>query len=165
MSVAPALGMISLRLAALGVLAVAGPTTAEAQIGLTSGGAQIVMTARVGPGVSINGVSEIQETVRQGTLSEVTVKLRLSPNTGYRVVAVGTAQVSSKAQPASRLWVRAENGRFEEVSSGTAVTVVRGRHAVAGREPEVSFRSEASESVAGSNVLPVRYEIRIDPTI
>ena len=123
------------------------------------------MTARVAPGVSIIGVSEIQETVRQGTLSEVTVKLRLSPNTGYQVVAVGTAPLSSKTHPRSRLWVRGENGRFEEVSLGAAVTVVRGQRTVAGREPEVSFRTEASGSIAASGLLPVRYEIRIDPTI
>jgi hypothetical protein len=160
-SVAPALGMIGRRLAALVVLAVAGPVTIQAQVGLTSGGAQIALIARVAPGASIKGVSEMRETARQGTLSEGTVKIRLSANTGYRLVVVGTAPVSSKAQPASRLWVRAENGRFEEVSSGAAVTVVRGQHTVAGWEPEVSFRSEASES----GVLPVRYEIRIDPTI
>ena len=165
MSVAPALGMIGRRLAALGILAVAGPATTQAQIGLASGGAQIALIARVAPGASINGISEIRETARQGTVSEGTVKVRLSANTGYRLVVVGTASVSSKAQPASRLWVRAENGRFEEVSSGAAVTVVRGQHAVAGWEPEVSFRSETPESVVGSDVLPVRYEIRVDPTI
>lgn len=165
MSAALALGMIGRRLAALGILAVAGPATAYAQVGLASGGAQIALIARVAPGASINGVSQLRETGRQGGLTEGTVRVRLSANTGYRLVVVGTAPVSSQAQPASRLWVRDENGRFEEVSSGTAVTVVRGQRAVAGWEPEVSFRSEASESIADSDMLPVRYEIRMDPAI
>jgi hypothetical protein len=152
--------MIGRRLVTLVLLGLI-PAAVQAQVGLTSGGAQIALIARVAPGASFKGVSEIRETARQGTLSEGTVKVGLSANTGYRLVVVGTAPVSSKAEPASRLWVRAENGRFEEVSSGSAVTVVRGQHSVAGSEPEVSFRSEASES----GVLPVRYEIRIDPTI
>ncbi len=157
--------MIVRRLAALAILVVGGPATAHAQIGLSSGGAQVALLARVAPGASINGVSEIRQTAGQGTGSEGTVKVRLSANTGYRLVVVGTAPVSSKTQPASRLWVRAETGLFEEVASGAAVTVVRGQRAMAGWEPEVRFRSEASESGEVPHVLPVRYEIRLDPTI
>lgn len=163
--VTPALGMIGRRLAALGILAVAGPATIQAQVGLASGGAQIALIARVAPGASINGVSQTRETARRGTLSEGTVKVRLSANTAYRLVVVGTAPVSSQAEPASRLWVRADNGRFEELRSGTAVTVVRGHHPTGEWEPEVSFRSEASHTDEGPQVLPVRYEIRIDPVI
>lgn len=80
-------------------------------------------------------------------------------------MVVGTAPVSSRTEPESRLWVRAENGRFEEVKSGAAVTVVRGHHAVGDREPELKFRSERPESADGPQVFPVRYEVRIDPTI
>jgi len=162
-SAAPALGMIGRRLVTLGILAVAAPAALQAQVGLASGSARIALIARVAPGASINGVSLARETARQGTLKEGTVKVRLSANTGYRLVVVGTAPVSSNAEPASRLWVRAENGRFEELKSGAAVTVVRGHHADAGSEPEVSFRSETSAS--DSQVLPVRYEVRVDPTI
>lgn len=156
-NVSAVLGMIGRRLVVLGVLALT-PAALQAQIGLTSGGAQIALIARSAPGASISGVSSARETARQGNLVESSAKVSLSANTGYRLVVVGTAPVSSAA---SRLWVRAENGRFEELKSGTAVTVVRGQHADAGSEPEVSFRSEAS----GSEVLPVRYEIRVEPTI
>ena len=165
MGVAPALGTIGRSLAAVGILAVAGPPLLQAQIGLASGAARIALIARVPPRASVDGVSPAQETVRRGTLREGSVKVRLSANTGYRLVVVGTAPVSSKTEPASRLWVRAENGRFEELRSGAAVTVVRGQHAVAEWEPEVSFRSEASESLEGPHLLPVRYEVRIDPAI
>jgi len=161
-SVAPALGMIGRRLATLAVLAVAAPATTQAQVGLASGGAQIALIARSAPGASISGVSPARETARQGSMVESSATVSLSANTGYRLVVVGTAPVSSAA---SRLWVRAENGRFEELKSGTAVTVVRGHHADAGSEPEVSFRSETSVSGSRSDVLPVRYEIRVEPTI
>ncbi len=165
MGVAAVLGVVGRRLAALGILAVAGPATIQAQVGLASGAAQIALIARVSPGASITGVSHTRETARRGTLREGTVRVRLSANTGYRLVVVGTAPVSSPAEPASRLWVRDENGRFEELRSGAAVTVVRGHHLGGGWEPEVSFRSEASESGEVPHVLPVRYEVRIDPTI
>ena len=165
MSVAAALGMIGRRLVALGILATAAPAALQAQVGLASGSARITLIARVAPRGSISGVSPAQETARQGTMKEGTVTVRLAANTGYRLVVVGTAPVSSNDQPASRVWVRAENGRFEELRSGTAVTVVRGHHADAASEPEVSFRSETSASGEGSQALPVRYEVRIDPTI
>jgi hypothetical protein len=97
-------------------------------------------------------------------MREGTVKVELSANTGYRLVVVGTDPVRSEAA-SSRLWVRGENGQFEELRTGTAVTVVRGNHAVAGWQPEVQFRSEVTGSVEGQQVLPVRYEVRIDPVI
>lgn len=164
MSAAPALGMIGRGLVAWGILAVT-PAALQAQVGLASGSARITLIARVAPRASINGVTTAQETARQGSLKEGTVKVRLTANTGYRLVVVGTGPVSSNGQAASRVWVRAENGRFEEVRSGTAVTVARGHHADAASEPEVSFRSETSASGEGSQALPVRYEVRIDPTI
>ena len=165
MGVAAALGMIGRRLAALGILALAGPAALQAQVGLASGAGGIALVARVPSRASINGVRSTGEIARRGALREGTVKVRLSANTGYRLVVVGTAPVSPPAEPVSRLWVRDENGRFEELRSGAAVTVVRGHHAGGGWEPEVSFRSEASESGEGPHLLPVRYEVRIDPTI
>ncbi|HEY8195936.1 MAG TPA: hypothetical protein VIG04_03070 [Gemmatimonadales bacterium] len=153
-----------IRLAALG-LALMGPAALQAQIGLASGTAHITLIARVPPRASINGVGSARETVRRGNLREETVTVRLSANTGYRLVVVGTAPASSPAGQSPRLWVRAESGRFEEVMPDAAVTVIRGRHAVAEWEPEVNFRSERPASGQGAAVLPVRYEIRIDPTI
>ncbi len=158
-SLAVTFGVIGGRLAAVGILALVAPAALQA------GAAHIALIAQVAPRASISGVSPAQETVRRGNLREETVKVRLSANTGYRLVVVGTAPLSSKAEPAPRLWVKSEKGSFEELRSGVAVTVLRGRHAVAGWEPEVSFRSEASESVEGPQLLPVRYEVRIDPAI
>ena len=164
MSVASSVGMIGRRLVALGILAVT-PSALQAQVGLASGAADIALIVRVAPRASISGVSSTEEPVRRDNLREETVKVRLAANTSYRLMVVGTAPPSSKAEPAPRLWVRSEKGSFEELRSGAAVTVLRGRHAVAGWEPEVSFRREGSKSVDRPQVLPVRYEVRIDPTI
>lgn len=144
---------------AVGLLVLAAPAPVQAQVGLASGAARITLVARVSPKASLGHVSPARETDRRGTVRDETVTVRLSANTGYRLVVVGTAPASSPS-----LWVRVESGRFEEVRSGAAVTVIRGRHAVVEWEPELTFRSERSES-AGPHVIPVRYEVRIDPAI
>lgn len=156
--------MIGRGLVAFGIMAAAGPAALQAQVGLASGTARIALIVRVPPRASISGVSPAQETARQGTLSEGTVKVHLSANTAYRLVAVSTQPVGSAAGQ-SRLWVRAENGRFEELKSGAAVTVTRGHSSDGQSEPEMSFRSENSASAEVSQALPVRYEVRVDPTI
>ncbi|MEO8089528.1 MAG: hypothetical protein ABI703_04450 [Gemmatimonadales bacterium] len=153
------------RLAALSTLALMGPVVLRAQIGLASGPSSILLIAAVPPKASISGVGSAREATRRGNLREQTVVLRLSANTGYRLLVVGTAPVGSSAGPASRLWVRGECGRFEEVTPGGAVTVLRGRQAVADWEPGVTFRSEDFEPVESPHGISVRYEVRIDPTI
>jgi hypothetical protein len=157
--------MIGRGIGALVMLTLARPAAVQAQAGLSSGVAHIALIARVAPRASIGGVGPTTETVRRGTLREGTVKVQLSANTGYRLVVVGTEPAKSDAAPSSRLWVRGENGQFEELRTGTAVTVVRGNHAPGGWQPEVNFRTEGAESAQGPQVLPVRYEVRIDPVI
>lgn len=150
------------RIVAVGALALGDAAPLRAQVGLASGAARITLVARVAPGASIVGLPPARETARRSGSREETVGVRLSANTSYRLMVVGTAPARSQAQPARRLWVQAENGPFVEVRSDAAVTVARGRHAVA-EEAKVVFRSE-NESVEGQ-LLPVRYEVRIDPTI
>jgi hypothetical protein len=160
----PALGAIGRQVSTLGLLALLGPLSLEAQVGLTSEAARIGLIAHVPLRASISGVGSARHIGLRGRPGEEAVKLRLAANTGYRLVVVGTAPVSPRAVPVLRLWVRAENGGFEEIRPGTAVTVVRGRHA-AEWQPEVRFRGEGAQWVEGSHVLPVRYEVRIDPAI
>jgi len=157
------IGRAGLAIIAVGVLALGGAAPLQAQIGLVSGAARITLIARVAPGVSVAAVTLARETARRAGSMDHTVGVRLSVNTSYRLMVVGTAAANSQAEPARRLWVQAENGSFVEIRSGAAVTVARGQHAVA-EEAKVVFRS-AAESVEGSQVLPVRYEVRIDPTI
>ncbi|MEQ1354787.1 MAG: hypothetical protein ABLT11_12250, partial [Candidatus Acidiferrum sp.] len=156
-------GIIGRNLVALGVLALTGPAGLKAQVGLASGLSTITLTAAVPPRASISSAGPARETARLGNLREDAVRLRLSANAGYRLVVVGTG-VAGRAEPTPGLWVRVETGQFVEVRSGAAVTVIRGRHGVADSEHAVTFRRKESGQMAPP-VLPVRYEVRIDPTI
>ena len=156
------LGMIGRRVALLVVLAGAGPATAQAQIGLTSAPVQVALIAWSSPRAAVSGVSAFRETARTGTSTEGTVTVSLSVNTGYRLVVVGTDPEGRRAA-GSRVWVRADNGRFELISSGTRVTVLRGARGTG--QPQVKFRTERADPDRTSVMLPVRYELRIDPAI
>ena len=164
MVVGSVIGRAGIAIIAGGILTLGGAAPLQAQVGLVSGAARITLIARVAPGVSVATVTPAREIALRAGSMEQTVGIRLSVNTSYRLMVVGTGPASSPVQPARRVWVQAENGPFVEVRSGTAVTVARGRHTVA-EEARVVFRSEHSGSAQQLQVLPVRYELRIDPTI
>ena len=157
------IGRAGLAIIAVGVLALGGAAPLQAQVGLASGAVRITLIARVSPGASIIGLIPASETARRSGSKDETMGIRLSANTSYRLMVVGTAAANSQAEPAMRLWVQAENGTFVEVRSGAAVTVARGQHAVA-EDAKVVFRREA-ELTEAPQVLPVRYEVKLDPTI
>jgi hypothetical protein len=131
----------------------------EAQIGLTSGMAQVALVARIAPRGSIQGVSGQRETGRVGTIREASVTVRMSANTGYQLMVKGTGTSTS------RVWVQATTGEFQELTAGSSVTVARDTHCAGQWEREVHYRIEAPESSADQTVLPVRYEIAINPVI
>lgn len=162
--VAAAVGHAGLGVVALVVIALGRAAPLQAQIGLTSGAASIMLLARAAPEASIVGATPARATARRGGSTVETVGVRLSANSSYRLMVVGTGPASFQTEPAGRVWVQAENGPFVEVRSGAAVTVARGRRAVA-EEARVVFRNERSGSAEQLQVLPVRYELRIDPTI
>lgn len=135
------------------------PQAVGAQVGLTSGMAQVALVARIAPRGSIQGVSAEREAARTGSFREASVKVRLSANTGYQLVVRGTAI------PTSRIWVRAASGEFQELTAGASVTVARDAHCAGQWEREVHYRIEAEESAPALNALPVRYEIAIDPVM
>jgi hypothetical protein len=93
-------------------------------------------------------------------VKDISVSVRLIANTGYRLVVVGTATATE-----SRLWVRGADGDFQELRSGTAVTVARDTQSAGELEREVSYRTVPSAVEGVSQALPVRYEIRVDPAI
>ena len=160
MGLAPALEMTVRRVAALGILAVTGPATIQAQVGLASGSAQIALVAHVPSRASIDGVNTTRESARLGTMREGTVRLRVSANAEYRLVVVGTAPAAG-----ARFWVRDAGGEFREVTSGSAVTVARDHRAASESVEEVRYRAEPLNPATGSDALPMRYEIRVKPTI
>jgi hypothetical protein len=56
------------------------------------------------------------------------------------------------------------DGTLRELANGTAVTVARDGRMAGAQEREVSYRVEAANAGA-MGLLPVRYEIRVDPTL
>ena len=152
-------------------LAWASAPALEAQVGLPSGAAQIALVARVTPRAALSQVRWSSETAIQGgtkdiAVKETAVRMRLSVNTGYRLVVLGATGSATEARPGSRLWVRDADGVFQELVPGGSVTVARDHRAGFEGDREVHYRVEGSESNdAALQVLPVRYEIAINPTL
>jgi hypothetical protein len=138
----------------------------EAQAGLASGVARVRLVARVAPRASIDAIGPAQDSASDGLRRETSVTVRLFTNTGYRLVVLGTtlpAGADLGGEP--RLWVRAANGDFAEVTPGASVTVLREARAAGHSEREVQYRIEAGTIGSAASALPVRYEIVVDPTI
>src|SRR5688572_5037199 len=135
------------------------PGNAQAQIGLSSGIAQITLVARSSPTAALQSVGPVVDIGRKGAFQEATVGLRLKANSPYRLRVHRT---SSQSQ--SRLWVRAVDGSYHELRPGSPVTVGSGSHASSSSESTVHYRLQPT---AGGRVmvLPVRYEVVLDPTI
>jgi hypothetical protein len=131
------------------------PQVAYGQVGITSGMTQVALVARVAPRGSIQGVSAERETGRMGALREASVTVRMSANTGYRLV------VKAAGTSTSRIWVRAMTGEFQELTAGSSVTVARDAHRAGQWEREVQYRIEGGDL----NSLPVRYEIAVSPQL
>ena len=159
MSFGAVLRVIQRGFPAAAVLALVGAPALAAQVGLSTGVAQVALVARSAPRAAIQRVGPALEMGRNGTTQDVSVSVGLVANTGYRLVVVGTPAANG-----SRLWVRGIDGEFQELTPGAAVTVARDGHAAGEWEREVSYRAETSPP-DGVQVLPVRYEIRVEPTL
>lgn len=147
--------------AALAFAGVALSPPLQAQAGLGSNPTQIALVARVSPRASIQRVGPVTVTARRGDMREASLWVRLFTNTGYRLVVVGT---SGSNGASSLTWVRGMDGEFHPVIPGSSLTVAKDDHASGQREHEVTFRSEASIE-GGRELLPVRYEIVVNPII
>jgi hypothetical protein len=130
----------------------------QAQIGLSSGTAQVALMAHVPVRASIPGVSSVLQTSRKDRVSEGSVMVRFTANTTYRLLVRGTDLHSN-----SRVWVRSGPGDYTEVKAGQSVTLVHGEATGGLSEREVSYRIESAEE--GVPGLPLRYEVVIDPSI
>ncbi len=146
-------------LTALSAIALPIPGNAQAQVGLSSGVGQVTLVARSSPRASLHSVGPIVEIGRRGALKEATVGLRLSANSAYRLRVHRTSGHSR-----SRLWVHAVDGSYHELRAGSPVTVGRSSHASGDSESTVRYWLE-SPARGRATVLPVRYEIVVEPTI
>jgi hypothetical protein len=130
----------------LGVIGFA--RTAEAQVGIQSGVAQVSLIARSLPQGSLQAVA-----------GEGTLNLRVSANKGYSLVVRGASQTTG-----SRTWVRSVNGEFQEVTPGSSVTVVRDQDGTVDVQQTIEYRVE-SATAGEQDRLPFTYELHIAPTI
>jgi hypothetical protein len=141
-------------LVALGMLVF--PPVARAQVGILSGVAQVALVAHVVSRASVQGVSGERVTGRVGGVRKASATVRISANTGYRLI------VRRAGAPSSRVWVRAVTGEFRELTEGSSVTVAQGTYGAVESEREIQYRIEAAGEEEG---LPVRYEMAISPQL
>jgi hypothetical protein len=128
----------------------------HAQVGLSSGSAQVLLVARAAPHAALPSVSTPRKLEHRNGLTHASVNVHMSGNRGYRLV------VRSDASSASRVWVRGLDAQYRELVPGIAVTVAEEE---AGRaEHEVSYKLQ-TDAPRSSITLPVRYEILVDPII
>ena len=150
------------RLSTIATMALAWAPALEAQVGLSSAVSPVVLTARVALRASFEAPDPVSETAGSGgTGKEMSLMVRVSANGAYRLVVVGTAAPAT----AARIWVRDTAGEFRSLTQGSEVIVIRDPGTAGEELAEVRYRAGAFESVKGRSVLPVRYEIRVVPTI
>jgi hypothetical protein len=143
----------------LGLTVVAFPAGVQAQIGLSSGLAQVALKVTSPVRAALQPSGPLSQAIRLEADGGATVRLHLSANSAYRLVVHRTDDESS-----SRLLVRATDGAYHELRAGSPVVVQRGTHARDDAENSVRFRWERRADPAPV-VLPVRYELVVDPTI
>lgn len=161
MKVGQVLQLSCRRLSIVALLALAGAPALEAQVGLSSAASPVVLTARVALRASFEARGPGSETASSdGSANEMSLKVRVSANAAYRLVVVGTAPAT-----AARLWVRDTGGELRRLTTGSAVTVVRNPGTADEELAEVRYRVGALEPVERRAELPVRYEVRVEPTI
>jgi hypothetical protein len=133
---------------------------AEAQVGLRSAPVQVALVARAAPHGAIHPLGDVRWTRLADGARAGTHVLRLSANTSYSLVVRGVHQPGR----GSRTWVRAANGQFQEVTSGSSVTVAHGQGGSVELEHSIHYRMESTASGSPAR-LAVAYELRIAPTL
>jgi hypothetical protein len=141
----------------LGVGSLAFFQVAAAQIGISSGIAQIALVAHVPARAEIRETHPARHR-RSGSLQETSLSVRLATNGGYRLLAKATNDAGA------RVWVRAVDGRFRELVPGTAIVVAQDRVGTGGLERQVQYRVESDGKSSPKPAPPVRYEIVVNPT-
>jgi hypothetical protein len=134
----------------------------HAQVGLTSGLAQVTLVARVAPRASIEGVGPALEVGSQGTLRELSVAVGVAANTGFRLVVLRTDAEAMVPGQAPLLWVRGVNGDYQLLGHDRPIVVVREGPTAGQTEREVHYRVETRDWLPS---VAVRYEIVIDPEL
>ena len=133
----------------------------QAQVGLTSGVAQVALHAHVAPHGSLQLVTPTRERSRSGPVREVATSLRVTANTGYRLT-VRRAQGTT-----ARIWIRNATGEFQALTGDSSVMVARDSGSRGDSVREVLSRIETTGTAPAesSDAVPVWYELAIEPTM
>jgi len=139
-------------------LALSLPQYAVGQVGLVSQAVQVTLVARAAPSGRLPRPGEIRQ-VRRGGVRETAALVRLSTNSGYRLL------VKRLGGAGSRIWVKSATGEFQELTANAPVTVVSQPRGGGEEQWEVQFRQEESERGEPAAALPVRYDLVLSPTL
>jgi hypothetical protein len=142
----------------LGLGSLAFVQVAVAQIGISSGVAQIALVAHVPARAEIREMRPARHW-QAGSLHETSLRLRFGANGGYRLVARPTNAAGA------RVWVRAVDGRFHQLAPGAAIVVAQSPAGTEELEPKVQYRVERKGNSSTEPAPPVRYEIVVSPTL
>ena len=139
-----------------GSLALAG--SVEAQVGISSSAVPVTLIARAPLQGSLEGLVIQPGIGLPDQKHSGTITLRVSANSGYRLVVRGGGEFP----PDARLWVRSVSGEFEEVMEGSSVVVADDAHPAGIEERRVEYQIHGA---GDETALPVRYELQINPAI
>ncbi|HEX6433089.1 MAG TPA: hypothetical protein VFZ87_02560 [Gemmatimonadales bacterium] len=130
-------------------------------MGLTSGVAQVALSARVAPRGSVQPVAPARDRSRTGSSREVSTSLRVVTNTGYRLT------VRRASGTSSYILVRNDAGEFQALAAGSSVTVARDAGSAGESVREVLYRIESAQPETGElpEPVPIWCELAIDPTL
>jgi hypothetical protein len=132
---------------------------AEAQVGLTSGIAQVGLIARAPLQGTIEGLETHGGIGLSSSQGNESITLRLSSNSGYRLIVRGSGVRSEEL----RIWFRSVAGELEEITDGSAVVVADGSKTTGITERKVEYRVEGVTK--DSEPLPVYYELQVSPSL
>jgi hypothetical protein len=158
--------------ATVAVVLAALPLAAQQPGPVTSGVAQVQLSATMLPAAHLEGSSRMVGWRRSESGQEATAALAVLPNAPYRLVVYRVDGETPAVAPAlRRVWVAGGDstlgdGTLQEVRSGAPV-VIRSRPASQTTE-QVSVRVRVGVGDAGDasrSELPLRYEIQVEPTL
>jgi len=159
---------VRLQLIQATIAALFGAAPVAAQGGpVTSGVAQVQLVATVLPTAHLDGLGRMVGWHRSEGGQEGLATLGVLPNAPYRLVVSRTEEASpAKDEAAGRIWVEGVDGALEEVRMGLAVEIRRSGVNQGTQRVTLRVRADLSApSSASLAVLPLRYDIQVEPTL
>ena len=154
--------------ATLAALLAAAPLAAQGPRPVTSGIAQVQLSATMLPAAHLQGSSQMVGWRRSALGQEGLATLAVLPNAPYRLVVYRVdGETAAVGQASRRVWVASGDSTLQEVRPGTPV-VIRGSGAARTTEQQVTLRVRVGLAEATNpapSEVPLRYEIQVEPTL